>query len=758
MYHPTGAPYGSFGSDGVYTLTREPPRKWRNVHTSGIGPLEYVCEVSNIGDGISWVRDNDGVTCVLVGWDAKYLYIRDEDSGTVFCPGGAPAPQRPDYTVCRYHAAWTELHSVCQGLSARQRVFVPLHHPLEIWTLFVENLTDRPRRLSVFAYALFQLTGCDREGKGIWKDNICEVRPELGGVFCTNRSAFAPTPRFKAYLLVQQGFVNGNGYRDHFTREEYSVGTPRILWGWNCDGRPGAGSDCAGTVQAALLLPPRGSARLDVLLGSAESEADAQAARARWTPEAIEAACAEQVRVHGERAARLQFDTGSATRDGLLNGFLAKQLNYYLINKSGFRDNLQNDQAYVMVDAEAAVANALRALSSMHPEGWAPHGFRPLNRQRYSDMPAWVLTIIPELVKETGDLGLLAREIPYSDGSTGSVWDHILRAMRLLARDTGRHGLCNQHHADWNDGLEATREAGERESVMVTQQFCAGLREVEELARRLGEHAVAEEARGLYQEFARRINEVAWDGEWYQRTLCGDGYRIGSRHNDQGRIFMNTQSWAVISGIAPPERARLCMDSVERLLREPVGYRLCGPPFFRYDPRVGRMSNSIPGAVENGGCYNHACGFKAVADCMLGRAAEAWNTLLHIFPDHPENPVSRSGQEPFALVNSFSCTIYDYGKAGQPWQTGTAGWTTVALVQWVLGVRRTYDGLLIDPCTVLPRARLLRHFRGAVYEVHIDNREGRNRGARRIVVDGTELQGNLVPSFGSGYHRVEVLV
>ncbi len=368
---------------------------------------------------------------------------------------------------------------------------------------------------------------------------------------------------------------------------------------------------------------------------------------------------------------------------------------------------------------------------------------------------------VPGLLKEGGDMSLLEKEVPYFESDeTGTVWDHMLRALRFLAGDLGAHGLCNQHHADWNDGLEATEESGERESVMVTQQLCYGLREVQEIARLIGETAVEEECRALYAQFAKRLNEVAWDGEWYVRTICGDGYRIGSQANKEGKIFLNTQSWAVLSGIAPAERAALCMKSVDEHCMTEIGYRICNPPFSEFDPRVGRMSDSIPGHVENGGCYCHAAGFKGVADCVLGRAEEAWETFVKTAPDNPKNPISVSQMEPFSFTNSYSMCEYVYGRSGYPWRTGTAGWMTVLMIEWILGARRSHAGLLIDPCltSTVPHARVTRRFRGATYEIDLDNSAGRCKGATSISVDGQRIEGNVLPDFSEGTHRVEVII
>jgi len=754
--------YGRFLDDGpCFELTAEPPRKWTNLHCNRIGEHEIYAEVTNIGDGTTYCRDDDGCRVVLVGWDAKYVYVRDEDSGTVFCPGGAPAPQDVEDLSCRYYPEKTVISGTCRGLRATQRIFVPQDECMEVWTVTVENLTDRPRTLSVFAYALFQLTGCDREGKSVGKENYAEVMPEIGGVFVTNRNAFVPTDRFKGYLVALENFRAGNGYRDQFLRSEFATGTPRILWGWNCDNRPGFGSDCAGIVQVTVTVAPAETGRADFLLGQAASPDEVKRLRAGLDPQRLDEMCAEAGAVERKRADAFRVRTGNRDYDALMNGFVKKQMYNYLINKSGFRDNLQLDNALVLAEREAAEQNLLRALSSQYANGSVPHGFRPLNPLQYSDKPAWIMMTVPGIIQETGDFSLLDRKVPYFESDeAGTVWDHVLRAMRFLAGDLGQNGLCNQHHADWNDGLEATREAGERESVMVTQQLCYGLREVEEIARRIGDSAVLAEAGRLYAEFRDRLNDVAWDGRWYVRTICGDGYRIGSHTNKDGSIFLNTQSWAVLSGIAPEDRARQCMASVDEHLEADVGYRICYPPFAAYDPRVGRMSNTMPGANENGGCYCHAAGFKGVADCILGRAEQAWRTFRKVAPDNPDNPCSTSGGEPFCFTNSYSMVPIVYGKAGNPWRTGTSAWMTLLLVEGILGARRGYDGLVVDPClpSATEHAGVVRTFRGARYVIELDNTAGRCKGATSVTVDGERIDGNVLPLFTEGEHSVEVVI
>jgi cellobiose phosphorylase len=322
------------------------------------------------------------------------------------------------------------------------------------------------------------------------------------------------------------------------------------------------------------------------------------------------------------------------------------------------------------------------------------------------------------------------------------------------------HGLCDLRAGDWNDGLSPRGDTGGRESVMVTQQLCHGLLEIAELAERIGEPDYAAECRAHHAEFARRINEHAWDGEWYQRVLCDDGYALGSAQAEEGKIFINSQSWAVLGQVASPERATQCMDSLEKLLGLDIGYRTVWPPFSKFDPRVGGSSTVFPGNIENGSSYNHAVGFKAVADCLLGRAEQAWDTFRKIAPDNPDNPITRSKMEPFCFSNKFYADDYHYGEALYGWNTGTGVWFTLLLVEYILGVRRGYDGLRIIPCLTkrIPKARIVRKFRGATFDIRIDNNAGRCTGLTSLTIDGQPVSGNQLPDLREGRHVVEAVI
>ena len=744
--------------EDAFILDTVPPRKWVNVHCTDPNPVgnELYAEITNIGDGPVRFRDADGNTCQLVGYDAKQVYIRDDETDLVFCPGGEPVQQAVE-TTTTYSSASTQTTGRCDGLEVVRRTFVPQREPVELWTLKVTNRSGRDRKISVFGYAMFQLTGTNSAGEGIGKDNHSEVRPELGGVLVFNRARAAGGLGFNCCLISTSPIAGASGYRDFFTRSDFSLSTPKILWGWNCDNRGFRGPDCAGIVQVQVEIPADGTARVDFVVARFVNSDEVGVLRAQWTPEAIDAALNQQEQTYARRNAMFRVDTGHGPQDGLINGFVKKQMVSYLVNKSGFRDNLQTDMALALCDYELVRTNLRRAIASQNRDGSVPHGFRPLNLRQYSDKPAWLLHCVPWILKESGDLGFLDTKLPYRDGGREeSVWSHMLRAMNYLVHDTGENGLCDQHFADWNDGLEPSEKTGARESVMVTQQLCLGLKEVAELARRREADHVATDCDGWHAHFSKLLNEVAWDGEWYARTLCSGGYTLGSNANPEGKIFINPQSWAVLSGTAPGDRGNKCMEAVDRMLETDYGYALAEPAFTQFDERIGKFSASRPYYAENGGCYNHAAGFKLVADCMLGRAEQAWRTFLKVAPGSPWNPISNSCAEPFAFTNCYSRTADWPGISMNPWRTGTAAWLTMGLVEWILGARRHYDGLLIEPCLpqAMPHAKLVRTFRGSRYDIEIV-REG---GGRKIFLDGQKLDFNLLPAPDGLQHRVQVSI
>lgn len=753
----TVSQFGRFTESGAcFEAHNAPHRRWMNVHHNDYGTepedLEFFALTSQYGDGPIQFRDPAGTHVQFIGHESAGLYVRDDDTHASFCPAGAPLPAKVEQLRVRYRAESTEIASQAYGIAATQRIFVPRKEAVQIWTVTLKNLTSATRTLSVFAAVKFDLAG-----------PVVEVEPGLCGVFAWHYNSKAPDLLRRGFLCLQQQecFVAATGHREDFFTPALSFAAPRLMDGHHLSNRKAQSFHTVGAVQARITLAAGETSRLDFIMGQAPSADAANALRVALTPTEIDKRLAEVAAHQGKLAEAFTVDTGHPNLDALINRFAKKQVNAYLVNKSGYRDNVQVCYTLGMADEALAETALLRAISCQYAAGWAPHCFRPLSTKQCCDGHVWLFAAIPWHIQQTGDFSFLQKKVRWlDDPAPATVWQHLQRALAWTLNDTRVHGLCDLRAGDWNDGLSPRGDTGGRESVMVTQQLCHGLLEVAELAERIGETTYAAECRAHHAEFARRINEHAWDGAWYKRVLCDDGYALGSHTAEEGKIFINSQSWAILGQVAPPERAVQCMDSLEKWLGLDIGYRTVWPPFSTFNPRVGGSSTVFPGNIENGSSYNHAVGFKAVADCLLGRPEHAWDTFRKIAPDNPDNPITRSKMEPFCFSNKFYADDYHYGEALYGWNTGTGAWFTMLVVEYILGVRRGYDGLRIIPCLTkrIPQASVIRKFRGATFDIRIDNTAGRCTGVTRITLNGEPLSGNQLPDLRHGTHIVEVVI
>jgi cellobiose phosphorylase len=384
----------------------------------------------------------------------------------------------------------------------------------------------------------------------------------------------------------------------------------------------------------------------------------------------------------------------------------------------------------------------------------------------YSDDHLWIILAVTAYLKETGDLAFLAEEIPYYDKDpagqpleVGTVLEHMQRAIEFTRRDVGRHGLPLLGFADWNDTVNLRPGA---ESLFTANLYGWALLEMGELARRLGDSSALEKFALYYEDMKQRVNEYGWDGRWYVRYFDADGAPLGSQSNEHGQIYANGQSWAVISGFAPPERGLAALDAVYERLNTPNGIKLSAPGFNGYDRTRGGITTYPPGAKENGGIFLHANPWVIIAETMLGRGNRAFEYYRQI------DPVAKNDR-----IDEFECEPYVYpqnilgdehpqsGLARNSWLTGTAAWAYQAAVRYILGIRPTYSGLEIDPC--LPchwtGFRISREFRQARYEIEVQNPDSVCKGVKTMTVDGEVCRGNIVPLFGDGRaHRVLVIM
>jgi cellobiose phosphorylase len=356
--------------------------------------------------------------------------------------------------------------------------------------------------------------------------------------------------------------------------------------------------------------------------------------------------------------------------------------------------------------------------------------------------------------------------IPYyeKDGAgqpieSGSVLDHLQQAVQFTHDHVGAHGLPLLGFADWNDTVNLAQGA---ESLFIANLYGKALLALEDLARHLNDAETAARYAAYYEEMKARFNQHAWDGGWFLRYFDADGQPLGSHANAHGQIDALGQSWAVISGFATPERAQSALEAVYARLNTRHGLKLSAPGFNGYDPTKGGITTYPPGAKENGGIFLHANPWVIIAEAMLGRGERAFQYYAQINPAAKNDKIDEFQCEPYVYPQNILGDEHpEFGSARNSWLTGTASWAYQAATQFILGIQPTYGGLRIDPCIpgTWDRFRVRRRFRGAVYQIEVDNPKHVNKGVRSIWVDGRQLDGNVVPILKAGpVHRIWVIL
>jgi cellobiose phosphorylase len=540
------------------------------------------------------------------------------------------------------------------------------------------------------------------------------------------------------------------------------------------------GDNIAALMHHLGTLQPGETKRFITQLGQAANlEAAAQSIATYRNPACVDDALAGMKKFWDEYLATLQVTTPDATMDAMLNVhnprqcFITRQwsryLSYYQLGLGargiGIRDSSQ-DILGVMANIPDDAKVFLKTLLSFQKQnGSALHSFNPLTMEGsvgdsaerddrphyYSDDHLWNILGVTAYIKETGDFAFLDEEVPYyekdKDGKplqSASVFKHLRQALTFTQNDIGKHGLPLLGFADWNDTINLAKGA---ESLFSAHLYGRALNEFIALLDYLGKTEEADEWRRAHAEMQQRVEQHAWDGEWYVMYFDHDGTPVGSHTNQYGQIHLNGQSWAVLSGFASPERARQAMDSVYRHLNTKYGIMLSTPGYNGFDPRYGGITTYPPGAKENCGIFLHPNPWAMIAETLLGNGDRAYEYYAQINPAGRNETIEVYESEPYVYPQNILGDEHpQFGLARNSWLSGTASWMYQAGTQWILGIRAEYDGLRVDPC--IPSKwngfRATRKYRGVTYLITVNNPEHVCKGVEKVSVSGGSAEGNLI--------------
>ena len=452
----------------------------------------------------------------------------------------------------------------------------------------------------------------------------------------------------------------------------------------------------------------------------------------------------------------------------------------------GFRDSNQDLLGFVHQIPSRARERILDLAATMLEDGGAYHQYQPLTKMGnhelgsgFNDDPLWMILAVAAYMKETGDFAILDERIPYENDESKSdtLLDHMKRAFDHVCSNTGPHGLPLIGRADWNDCLNlncfssapgqsfqttTSKDGKIAESIMIAAMFAFIGPEYAAMCRIKGNTAEAKRADAAVAAMRKVIMEHGFDGEWFLRAYDDFGKKLGSRECEEGKIFIEPQGIAVMAGLGKEEGADLStMDSVNKFLNSDHGLVLNNPAFTKYYIQYGEISTYPPGYKENAGIFCHNNAWIICAEAEIGRGDKAFEYYSKIAPAFREDKSDLHRTEPYVYAQMIAGKdAQRHGEAKNSWLTGTAAWNFVAVSQYILGIKPQYTGLQIDPC--IPRDwdgfKLTRVFRGATYNITVKNPNKVSKGVKKMIVDNTEITGNIIPAFANGIHEVEVIL
>lgn len=762
--------YGYFDRKArEYVITRpDTPTPWINY----IGSGKYGGIVTNTGGGYSFHRDPQNRRITRYRYNnlpmdrpGRYIYVRDRITGEYWNPGYQPVQRKLDAYRCRHGMGYTVIEGEYRGIAADVTYFVPDDRDFEIWLVHIRNLGHTERKLQVFSYSEFCFWDAVKDQQNVdWVQQINQGRYNDGIItwhphhFDSECAFFATNAEINSFDTNLEAFIGRYRCESNPIAVETGACSNSISYRMN-----GVGAFCID-----LDLKAREEKEIIFILGYTDDKRTIRdEIQSYLNVDYAKEALARLKDYWEEYLDNLYAETPDEDMNLFVNTWNQYQckitfnwsrfVSMYQLGLGrgmGTRDSAQDTLGVMHSIPEQASELLKKLIHCQYTDGRVYHLFFPLTGEGgegdapivkydwYSDDHLWLPLAVNAYLKETGNFEFLNSIVLYNDNKTeDTVWEHLKKAMEFTYNHRGPHNLALIGRADWNDTLNLDLGNGIAESVFTSMLFCRAALEMIEIAEYTGEKELARMYRNWYEEMKKAINESCWDGEWYVRAFDDDGNVMGSKNCEYGKIFINSQPWAVLSQVAPEEYAGKCLGSVYQHLNTKYGIVKVYPAYPKYDPKIGGMTTFPPGAKENGGIFAHTNPWVMIAECLMGNGNRAYEYYTQILPARRNDDVDLFEVEPYVYCQNILGKEHpQFGTGRNSWLTGTAAWNMVAVSQYILGVRPEYDSLTVDPC--IPSEwkgfKVRRKFRGCTYNIEVKNPDGVCRGVKKIIVDGAE--------------------
>ncbi len=777
--------YGHFDQKRrEYVIDRvDVPVSWTNY----LGVEELAAVVNHTAGGYLFYKDPEhhritrfrpnGVPMDRPG---HYIYLRDDDTGEFWSVSWQPCGGDLKDHRCRHGLSYSVYECTGHGINAAQTLFIPRGEAVELFDLSLENASDRPRSLSVYSYVEFSYHQIPIDNQNFQMSLYCAGSDYADGVI-DYELFYEHAHQFMAASFEPDGF---DCLRDAFLGPYRTEADPLAVEQGRCSSSFEKGGNHCGVLQKKLTLAPGGETRLIWMLGEGGRDEGKRIRRKYSDPAAVDAAFADLADYWDRKLSKFQASTPDPDMDVMLNTWTLYQSEVNVMFSRfasfievggrtglGYRDTAQDAMTIPHSNPEGCRKRIMQLMQGLTSSGYGLHLFDPAwfgpqrSKPAYksptviptptkdtivhgledacADDALWLVASVAEYVRETGDMAFFDTVVGFADEGEGTVYDHLKKILDFSAAQVGAHGICKGLRADWNDCLNL----GGGESAMVSFLHVWALGHFVDAARALGRNGDADRYEAMRQAVIAVCEKELWDGGWYLRGITADGRKIGSHTDAEGRVHLESNVWAVLSGAAWGERAVKAMDAVDEYLYTDYGLRLNAPSYTKPDDAIGFITRVYPGVKENGSIFSHPNPWAWCAEAMLGRGGRAMKFYRALCPAAQNDKIEVRQSEPYSYCQFIMGPDHTaFGRARHPFMTGSGGWSYFAATRYILGVRPQFGGLLVDPCVPADWKRFWidRTWRGAGYRVTVLNPDGVEKGVVSVTCNGQAVDG-LIP-------------
>ena len=710
------------------------PRPWVNV----ISNSSFGFQISESGSGYTWAINSR--LHQITPWSNdpvedpghEHFLLQDMESRKFlhFTPASHISRQGdpPTQHRVRHGQGYTVFEAAHEQLNTHATFFVDCDDAVKLVHVLLKNNGPRARQLRALAMVEWQMGSASSERRTVHTWNSLginavmaqqrESRAGFGG--STAFLALTGVPGQIAWTCDRTEFFDANGL---------------LTWPTMLGQRSGAGYDPCGAVANTIRILPGEIINVTFMLGHAPNSVQAEQLAKKWLQKDVSQALKRVKDFWNELLGHIEVRTPDPLFDVLVNRWLLYQTQtsrlwskagfYQAGGAFGFRDQLQDSMAFAVVAPsrlrEQIMVNASRQFAEGDVQHWwhAPGGEGV--RTHFSDDLLWLAFACAHYVDVTGDATLLDEQVPFITGApipegaedayyapqisdqTASVYEHCARTLDH-SLPTGLHGLPLMGTGDWNDGMNRVGHEGRGESVWLAWFLCSVVQSMAPLAKARGdsESERAEKWLTARQGWIQALHSYGWDGAWFRRAFFDNGDPLGSAINEECRIDLIAQAWAVLSGASTDEFIRPAMRAMnEQLVDKNAGLlRLLTPPLENSENNPGYIQAYPPGVRENGGQYSHAAVWAMMAQALTGDTEAAWKSFKALSPAHRSQHARRGAVyelEPYVMAGDIYGAAPYVGRGGWSWYTGSAAWLYRSSIETLLGLQVRQGELSLTP-------------------------------------------------------------